>query len=480
VDTSRSPAEIHREQLARLSKFEPVYYQVKKGEFWFKLGGEWAPIKKGDLTKMHFRKRGLRNVPFVEPDGSYNFNEVDWPIWNAQENNKVKYAGSIAGHRCGVEIVGTSRVLITDECHPEIWSPNIGKKLPHPKWFIESIDQLLPLQYGVDQAELFKFWLGIALESLVNQTFVQGQLMVLAGDAGCGKSAAQQIITDILGRREFPPMQSWLDGGKFNSGLASAEHWKIEDPESTTDMKTRYKVGQKIKKAVINVMYEIEGKGVDALSLPLFRRSSFSCNRDTVSLAAMPPLANGLADKTTMLSCEPADFGPDVAFVKAKIEKERAQIHSYLLRNYCAAKVPEEWRIGFNGKPDRMKIRAWQHPDLLEMLAAISPEAKLLQMIDETLFDPIDSEDKKKAIFKAPIIGPAREIESRIKKDGKYSENQLERVFSSVSACGSLLDHLSRSFPERVKIEKAAKQNSGKVIWRINPPAKENNEQEDK
>jgi hypothetical protein len=74
----------------------------------------------------------------------------------------------------------------------------------------------------------------------------------------------------------------------------------------------------------------------------------------------------------------------------------------------------------------------------------------------------------------------ARELEALIKKDGKYSESQLEKIFPQISSCGTMLDYLSRSYADRVEKIKAGSSNSGKTIWRINPPAQENNEPEGK
>jgi hypothetical protein len=482
ADTAVMPMdETPERQLARLQAFPPVYYETSTKEFWFETGGEWAPIKKSELKSWHFTDLGLRDRPFWKFPGVTNFKELDWPLWNAQTNNKVKFAGSIAGHRKGIHVQGTARYLVTDECYPEIWTLaqqlRDGKlpKLPEPKWFIERCDELLPVvklgaEETIDQAEWFKFWFGIGLESLLKSTFIQGHLVGLFGESGCGKSAMQQIISEVLGGREFNPMESWLEGGRFNSGLSGAEHWKIEDSEATIDQKTRGKIGAYMKQAIINVKYRIEKKGKDSLSLKLFRRNSFSGNLDPISMAAMPNINNGLEDKISMFLCGRANFGADVDEVTANIARELAQIRVYLLKNYCAAKVPDKWRLNRHGEVDRMKIRAWQHPELLEMLGAINPEAKLLQMIDETIF--IDtSDDGKKRIWKKGFEGLASELEAQIKKEGKYSEAQLERVFPQISSCGTMLDYLSRSYANRVEKIKAGSSNSGKTIWRINPPA---------
>jgi hypothetical protein len=99
----------------------------------------------------------------------------------------------------------------------------------------------------------------------------KGTLWPCSARGGCGKSAMQQVITEVLGGREFNPMESWLEGGRFNSGLSGAEHWKIEDSAKRPSIgKTRGKIGAYMKQAIINVKYRIEKKGKDSLSLKLF------------------------------------------------------------------------------------------------------------------------------------------------------------------------------------------------------------------
>jgi hypothetical protein len=123
ADTAVMPMdETPERQLARLQAFPPVYYETSTKEFWFEVGGEWAPIKKSELKAWHFTDLGLRDKAFWKAPGVSNFKELDWPLWNAQTNNKVKFAGSIAGHRKGLHVQGVSKFLVTDECYPEVWT----------------------------------------------------------------------------------------------------------------------------------------------------------------------------------------------------------------------------------------------------------------------------------------------------------------------------------------------------------------------
>jgi hypothetical protein len=434
------------------------------------LSENWTPMKKSDL-KLHFRKLGVRDMPFQ------NVSMLDWPIGLAQSSRQVQYAGPLAGHQIGVFKKAGCSYLITDEA--EIWrgsddllkiARDTKKKLVEPKWALDFIDQLLPMSGGEDQGEMLKFWLGIGLEAMLTKSFAPGQMVVLAGDSGCGKSAMQSFITEYFGGRVANPFK-FLTQGKFNGALAGAEHWAIGDPDSTTDMKTRRQIGTKLKQCLVEPEFEIEFKGKDALLLPLFRRVTLTVNKEPENLAVVPPIDNSLMDKVFLFSCAPAKLGSDRIHIGKMLREQAPLLRLWLLRYYCASRLPKEWRES-SEQNGRMGIRAWQHPDLFEILSGLSMEAKLLNMMDQAFFD-----EKSTACDR--VKGKARDIEKRLRDSKQFSDVQLDKMFPHPSTCGTLLERLHRDYKERVLIEKAAKQNSGVTIWRIEPPKPENSEQEE-
>jgi hypothetical protein len=479
---------IHEAQLKKLADFPPVFYDMKTEKYWFFMVDEWCSMKKGDLRGLVFRDLGLRDVPFIKADGSWDFKEIDWPINHAFKHNKVHYAGSMAGWRMGVMKRGPKRYLVTDECNPEIWEPKekdyavvdgkikILKKLPEPKWFLKFVAELLPDYTGTEpygeQGALFLFWLGVALESLILRSFVPGQLVVMAGDSGCGKSLMQAFITEVLGGRESNPFK-FLKEGKFTGGLNGAEHWPIADPDSTTDMKTRRVIGTKLKQCLVNGEFEVELKGKDALGLKLQRRLSLTVNKEPENLAVVPPMDKSMLDKVFLFSCGAANVGSDRLWLENKIAEEAPMIRNWLLRFYCEAKIPPALRdrCGVENSADpnaigRMKIAAWQHPELMEILSGLSLEAKLKDMIDQGVFKPGET-------ALDAFSGMAKELEAKLRACNQFSDTQLDKIFPWPSQCGTLLDRLHRDFPERFIKVKAANQNGGKTIWRILPPSNE-------
>lgn len=455
----------------KIKNLPPLFYDKRDGAYWFLLDGEWTPLKKADL-RVHFEKAGIPDIPY---DGLSS--ALKWPTWYAQTYSKVDYAGSISGNRAGIRIVSRKKYLVTDEADPAVWNAKAHKKFPKekvPQWGLDFIENLLPIYYdgktkaGTDQGELLKFWLGIGLEAMVTGNLKRpGQLVVFAGKSGTGKNLMQAFITEIFGGRVANPFK-FLSQGKFNSALGGAEHWEICDPDSTTDMKTRRLVGSKLKQCLVNPDFDIEKKGKDELKLPLFRRMTLSVNQEPENLSVVPPLDDSMLDKVFLFLCSPGKVGNDQNHLGRMLVEQAPLMRDWLLTHYCAAKVPKEWRDPEN---ERMGIRGWQHPELLEILSGLSIEAKLLDALDRILFT-----EKSSAIDR--VIGTAAEIEKRLRDSHAYSDTQLDKLFPHTSTCGTLLERLSRDFPDRVRIEKHKSQNSGKTIWRLLPPQPEANNTE--
>lgn len=415
--------------------------------YWFQLNHRYVALKKSDLF-MHLRARGLRDTVYY--DGQ---RELDWPLYNAQINSMIDYAGSLAGHRIGCFRDGSSRLfLITDQANG-VWE-KLERDPKPPPFFWEFVQELLP----DDQWQYFCYWLAIALRSLRRGDFRPGQVILLAGPAQCGKSLLQCIITEILGGRSSDPFRYMMGLTQFNKDLCGAEHWQIEDPATTTDIRARRQFGAMLKACTVNRDFSIHQKGKDALTLPIFRRVSISVNNEPENLAVCPPLDPSIEDKIFMFRCEAvkAAFGgfrmPTGELDRAKIwERVRAEvpgIRAWLLKTFR--------RVPANIRDDRFGVKAWHHPELRSELASLAPETRLLQLIDQVMFTgdgPFSS-----------FHGKHVELEMALRKSEYAFE--VEKVLRFVGACGSYLGKLARTEPYRVS--KHVK--DGYTHWTINPP----------
>ena len=118
-------------------------------------------------------------------------------------NRMVHFTGPLSGHRVGIfKAYDGNNCLITAEANPAVFVPT-PKKAKRPEWLINFFQQLLP----GDQYAHFLWWLKIGRASQLRGDFRPGQCLVLGGETGCGKSLAQNIITEFYGGRVADPFR---------------------------------------------------------------------------------------------------------------------------------------------------------------------------------------------------------------------------------------------------------------------------------
>lgn len=440
-----------------------VYYDRRDGSNWYKVTGQFECLKKSDLY-MHLRSdHGLRDDVFID-----GVREIDWPLLNGQRNRKLDYAGSLAGHRVGIFTDGGGRkYLVTDEARG-IWE-DVPKRPPEPKFFLAFIQELLP----EDQWYYFCHWLAVALRSLRKGNFAPGQIVFFVGEARCGKSLLQLIITEIFGGRVANPFKFLTGQTTFNKDLAGAEHWMMEDPPSTTDPRARREFGDAIKNCVATLNFYIEQKNKDGLLLQIFRRVTCSINNESENIARIPPMDPSMIDKAFLFSCAKVEkcFAPFREVEGTPALLKEAQDDGQLSREKMWAAIMAEiptiraWILAkFKTIPkglvdDRYGIKAWQHPHLMAELSALAPETRMLQLIDQSLWSDKDAIDKA-------WDGKAIELEEKL-RDGKFTF-ETDKILRYSGACGSYLGKLLKSQPQRVSKRVA----DGYTFWTIQPPSR--------
>jgi|KBSSwiStaDraftv2_1062776.scaffolds.fasta_scaffold02962_26 hypothetical protein len=424
-----------------------VFMDTRDSSFWYRLKGRFVNLGQSQL-KLHFRTLGLKDTRYFN-----GIQEIEWPFWNAMNTRLIDYAGSLAGHRSGTFRDGSGRLfLVTDEAGG-VWDDLTPKKSsPVPPFFRAFVDELLP----GDQANYFLHWLAIGLRSMRRGDFQPGQAVILAGPHRCGKSLLQAIVTEVLGGRVANPSLYLFQKTAFNYDLAGAEHWCIEDPRSTTDMRTRRDFGSALKEATVNRNLAIHRKNKDALSLPIWRRVTLSVNDEPENLAVCPPIEPSIEDKLFLFHCNQVveAFTPfrvvagtrsllpetrnegelDRSALWGTINKEVPLIRAWLLHTFKA--VPTELR------DDRFGIRAWQHPELMEVLTEMSNDARLLRITDEVLFRPGDRTPSSE------WKGASIDLEKLLR--GSQYAFEVEKCLKGFGQCGSLLGKLSKTHPGRV------------------------------
>lgn len=428
-----------------------VFYNTQDGSYLYKLQNEYVVLKLGDVRR-HMRAIGLREDVWFEGQ-----RECDWPMYNAQLTRRVYYAGSLAGHRVGTFTDGSNRrFLVTDEARGVF--EDLPAKIKEPEFFTAFLAELFGgvVVDGMSQADHICHWLALGLRSLRDADFRPGQVSVFAGPARCGKSLFQYIITEIFGGRQGNPMRYMMEETTFNDDFASAEHWLVEEPKTSTDIRTRLSIGNAIKDFYFTRDFSVHPKGKRATPLPLFRRGTISVNDEPELLQVLPPFNGSVEDKINLYHCakvtdafEPYRDanGVDRAKLWRSVMAEIPMVRAWLLRTF--KRVPAPWR------EDRCGVRSFHHPELLAHLSSYAPEVRLLELIDLILFDDRDA---------TPWTGRSIHLEEALR--GHKLAFEVEKVLKGSNKIGTYLARLMKSNPERI----SKRMVNGHSTWTITTP----------
>lgn len=417
-----------------------AYFDATRGGFWTQNSRkEWVSYTEASLRRM------LKYNHFQEvQDKDLQYSMIDKKLIEIQLDYDVVYAGAIAGYRAGIHTICGQRVLVTSEPRP------IGPK--DGKWTIlkSFLEDLLQ-----DNVKIFYAWIKSALRSFyAGPPFRPGQMLAIAGPAGCGKSLLQNLITEMLGGRAAKPYRYLTGETAFNSDLLQCEHLMVEDEAASYDLRTRRHFGSQLKNMIVNEVQSLHRKGRDALSVTPFWRITITLNDEPENLMVLPPFDESLKDKIILLRASIPKF-PYAADDMAKRKEFRERLSSELpafLRWLQSYRIPQNW---IN---QRFGVSAFHDPDLLTELEDLSPEVKLLSLIDTLQIWGIDRE---------PWTGTANELEDVLTEKDKH--NRCQRILGFNSACGTYLARLRHRFPDRISERRTTKEGR---IWTIKPPSR--------
>jgi hypothetical protein len=264
--------------------------------------------------------------------------------------NNVTFVGELAGHKKGITTWNGDNYLITKG--PIIIKPREGE--------FSTIRGILDDLFGEEQLAYLHAWLKTSYEALRDGEMSTGQVLVLAGPAGIGKSFIKEfIIRPILGGRHTDPT-SYLQGKThFNANTARAESWEIDDSVGISDSHKRKMYTAAFKKLAASNDHRIEAKGKDAIQPPpVFHRLSVYTNDDAYDLWVLPAMSDSLVDKAVILKAHRAEK-PSIrlpavnerAAFREKIAKELPAF-VYWLTQWV---IPEDLTNG------RYGVKAYQH-----------------------------------------------------------------------------------------------------------------------
>lgn len=398
------------------------YYEAAKNKYWILNADQhWMQMIKDDVCLL-LEKAGYNTKP---PKGK-SYSQADDYLSQVRTVKSISFAAPIAGQQAGIRETPDARYLVTRS--PNLITPSKGD------W--SDIKILGERLFGVEQWEYVLGWSKTAVTGLYANKCTRGQILVLAGAAGCGKSFWQkQIITPMLGGRLAKPLQFMQGQTSFNEDIIKAEHLMLEDENAHTDMKSRQAFGAAIKNFTVNVSQRMHGKGKEAGMVDSSHWVSMSLNDEPESLMVLPPIDAAIEDKIMLLLCEPAitmewpeGGGPAL---EARTKEQMPAFIQYLLEDHVIRTELRELRMG---------IKAYHNPKILRDICSTSPEAELELVVDRVYREvggkkgtvQITSTDLHSTLVGHPDLG-----------------RQAAKMFYSSILCGKYLSRLSKQKPKK-------------------------------
>lgn len=154
---------------------------------------------------------------------------------------------------------------------------------------------------GRDTLPYFLAWFRRLYLATLHHRLDQGQLLILLGPTGRGKTLlTNQIVGGAVGG--FADASKFLSGESgFNYSLGGAAAWVVDDAVASATYADQRKFVELTKRCVANPRLEYEPKHFNAIPLPWAGRVMMSLNIDPNSLAALPTLDTSNRDKVIAL-----------------------------------------------------------------------------------------------------------------------------------------------------------------------------------
>lgn len=358
-------------------------FETKPAErhWWFDGSVFWVQDSKGNwvsLDKSSFSDYLISN-PFEQLRGFKNEGEsispADKEKLDTMVDGRVAYAGPLAGWKKGVQHFEDTTALVTKS--PTLIEPDPGS------WqtFFDYLNALM----GEDKRQLqsFLFWCKHTLEALYEGRPRLGLALVLAGEAGCGKTLLKEIIREMFGGREVYPYAYMMGKDNFNRELTEAPLWVIDDEAAETSLQGRIKFGAEVKKVVANSAMRCRGMHQNGITLAPLRRLCICVNVEPDRLLVLPPIDDDIADKMLICKCvAPSPWPMPMQTHEEKVaffRQVQSELPAFIHQLIHEMEIPDDYR-------GRFGVRHYHHPDVVESLMSISPEYQMAEQIDRALF----------------------------------------------------------------------------------------------
>ena len=272
--------------------------------------------------------------------------------------------------------------------------------------------------------------------------------VAFAGSKGSGKTLLLSLVSAVFGNRTANPSAYFNGKTRFNSEIIAAETLAIDDEMAAKDTKTRARIAQGIKQWLFAREVRVEAKYCNPVMLPVHSLLLFAMNDGPSSLLCLPTLDESMEDKISLLKVNKSDD----MFPTDPDEKTRFTDRLFAELPHLLHYLLVEHEIDETMRNHRTRIAAYQHPDLLEALADLSPETELLEICCEVLKDKFimalpDTNTEKVMVWK----GKAFKLHTLLEASTKVSSLRLRQLLTSSGDLGTRLWEISNQHPDIVR-----------------------------
>lgn len=422
-----------------------IYFDHQRSKF-FTLDEKtnWILFNAGDV------ERYLKDMGYSDKAGGTENSEAAKCILDIQRKQNIAYAAPLAGYSKGIYEIQGNSILVTTS--PNLIAPKAGT---YPK--LQALLDGLLVDAAIDQRPYIYGWLKMAVETLYAGQQRPGQALVLAGERQCGKSLLQNLITVMLGGRAAKPYQFMTGGTAFNAELFEAEHLMIEDEAASTDIRARRAFGVTIKQITATEIQRCHGKHQQAVSLIPFWRITISVNQEPENLMVLPPLDESIEDKMILIKA----IKKPMPMPTATLEQRKTFWATLIGELPAFVDFLLNYQIPADLKDDRFGIKYYHHPELVQAINSLSPEAKLLSLIDSECFPTFVG-----GVAAEPWRGTSEALERKLTDKDCPASREAGKLLQYNTACGVYLARLKKIFPGRFT---QGREHNARV-WTIQPP----------
>ena len=208
--------------------------------------------------------------------------------------------GAISGLKCGIHNFLGTRFLV--DCEPE-YVPLVDAG--SAELTLQQCPNVMEIMYQAFRERkalnTFLAWLRHGIECVNNGKHTPSQMVVLAGQAGAGKTLMSSIVKKLFGNRAADPSKCWGSEMLWNDDLLGAELLLMDDADADTDFKSRRNRGQQFKTSIYTDQVAIRKRGTTTIqSMRPVWKVMACCNESEEALAVIPMVGRGKDDSAGM------------------------------------------------------------------------------------------------------------------------------------------------------------------------------------